>query len=153
MLGVTETAETPRLYLDSNVFIYALDGPIFVAERLKELFAIFQAKSGLAVTSELTLAETLPKASIWQKRYYLNLIVWSQVFDLRPVSREVLLETVNVRKAAGMPKLPDAVHVVTAIQSACSRIISNDLRFKVPHGYSVIRPDPDSLSNLIQEYS
>ncbi len=151
--GMIEAKETPRLYLDSNVFIYALNGTPDVAVKLQELFALFQPRPGVAVTSELVLAEILPKAADWQRRYYLDLIVWREIFELRPVSRDVLIETAHYRKSAGMPKLPDAIHVVTAIQSGCFRILSADLRLRVPAGYSVIKPDFEALSRLIQELS
>jgi predicted nucleic acid-binding protein len=153
-----EAGQVPKLYLDSNVFIYALDGPPDVATKLEELFALFQVRAGVAVTSELSLAEVLPKAAGWQRRYYLDLIIWRQIFELRPVSRDVLIDTAKYRRAAslegaGMPKLPDAVHVVTAIQSGCSVILSADLRLKVPLGCSVIKPKSEELSRLIQELS
>jgi predicted nucleic acid-binding protein len=148
---MVEARETPRLYLDSNVFIYALNGTPDVATKLQELFILFEHRAGVAVTSELALAEILPKAADWQRRYYLDLIIWRQIFELRPVSRDVLIETAHYRKAAGMPKLPDAIHVVTAIQSGCSRILSADLRLRVPHGYSVINPDSEAISRLIRE--
>jgi predicted nucleic acid-binding protein len=153
---MTDVSVTSRLYLDSNVFIYALEGAPDVATKLQVLFDIFQARAGSAVTSELALAEILPKAADWQRRYYLDLIIWRQIFELRPVSRDVLLETASYRRAArvegaGMPKLPDAIHVVTAMQSGCFRILSGDRRLCVPAGYSVIYPDFDGISRLIQE--
>lgn len=53
-----------RVYLDTNVFIYALEGyPDFVDE-LNELFESFDAGNLSAVTSELTLAEVLVRPSI-----------------------------------------------------------------------------------------
>ena len=46
-----------RVYLDTNIFIYALEGyPDFVDE-LTELFESLDAGNLSAVTSELTLAE------------------------------------------------------------------------------------------------
>ena len=151
--GMTDPGEAPKFYLDSNVFIYALNGPSDVAAQLQKLFGIFQTKPSMAVTSELTLAEILPRATSFQTRYYLNLIVWNHIFDLRPVSRDILTDTVDYRKAAGMPKLPDAIHVVTAIQAGCARILSNDRRLKLPDGYSVVHPDCESLSSLIRALS
>jgi predicted nucleic acid-binding protein len=107
----------------------------------------------MAVTSELTLAEVLPRASAPRRRNYLDLLIWSRIFDLRPVSRDILIETAKYREAAGMPKLPDAIHVVTAISAGCKTILSADLRLKLPDGYSAILPDPENLSRLIKELS
>jgi predicted nucleic acid-binding protein len=79
------------------------------------------------------------------------MIVWSRIFDLRPVSRDILIETAEYRKYAGMPKLPDAVHVVTAIHAQCRTVLSADLRLKSPVGYSVISPGAENLVRLIEE--
>ena len=146
---MTET----RVYLDANVFIYAIEGSPIVADPLRELFQLFRNRRAVGVTSELTLAEVLAGAVDVRRRNYLNLIVWSRIFDLQPVSREVLIETSDYRKVAGMPKLPDAIHMVTAIRSGCRRILSADSRLKLPDGFVLIPPDREGLSNLIQELS
>jgi predicted nucleic acid-binding protein len=153
MNGMTETDEVPRLYLDANIFIYAIEGNADIAEPLRQLFDLFRANRGIGVTSELTLAEVLPRASNVQRRSYLDMIVWGRIFDLRPGSREILIETAQYRQTAGMPKLPDAIHAVTAIRAGCRTVISADLRLKLPDGYSVLPPVADNLSRLIRELS
>ena len=150
---MTDSHAVPRLYLDANVFIYAIEGNADVADPLRQLFDIFRAGRGIGVTSELTLAEVLPKTSSVQRRSYLNMIVWSRIFDLRPVSRDILIETAEYREYAGMPKLPDAIHAVTAIRAGCRRILSADSRLKLPEGYSVLSPATENLARLIQELS
>jgi len=99
------------------------------------------------------IAEVLPRVSGVRRRSYLNMIVWSRMFDLRPVSRDILIETAKYREHAGMPKLPDAIHVVTAIRSGCRTVLSADSRLKLPNGYSVLSPVAENLSRLIQELS
>ena len=81
------------------------------------------------------------------------MIVWSQIFELRPVSRDILIETAEYREHAGMPKLPDAIHVVTAIRAGCRTVLSADLRLKLPEGYSVLSPAAENLNRLIRELS
>jgi predicted nucleic acid-binding protein len=142
-----------RVYLDANVFIYALEGNSDVADPLRELFKLFRNRRGTGITSELTLAEVLAGTSGTQRRNYLNLIVWSQIFDLQPVSRDILLETAAYRRQAGMPKLPDAIHVVTAIRSNCRTILSADVRLKLPEGFALALPDRENVSRLIHELS
>jgi predicted nucleic acid-binding protein len=148
-----DAGDVPRLYLDANVFIYAIEGNADIADPLRQLFDLFRARRGIGVTSELTLAEVLPKASYAQRRNYLNMIVWSRIFDLHAVSRDILIETAKYRETAGMPKLPDSIHVVTAIRAGCRTIISADLRLKLPDGHSVMPPAADNLSRLIEELS
>jgi predicted nucleic acid-binding protein len=153
MSGMTEAWNPARIYVDSNVFIYALVGTPQLALLLERLFDRFRSRPGLAVTGELSLAEVLPNATTLQKRHYLNLIAWSHIFELAPVSRDILIETAAYRKTAGMPKLPDAFHVVTAIRSNCSIILSADVRLRLPEGYSLVNRSPDNVSRLIGELS
>lgn len=141
-----EDSAASGLYLDANIFIYALEGEPAVFQPLQELFGFLKAKKRTAVTSELTLAEVLPRASVVERRSYLNLIL-----DLHPVSRDILIETADYRKVAGMPKLPDAIHAVTAIRADCRIIISRDHRLRLPEGYTVVSPDPAALSSLIRD--
>jgi predicted nucleic acid-binding protein len=92
-----------------------------------------------AVTSELTLAElTAPTrrsggiSFVTRKRMYFNLLVANRFIDLSPVTRDVLWETADFRRQAMRQgrnlKLPDAIHVVTAIRSKCRYMMSSDLR-------------------------
>jgi predicted nucleic acid-binding protein len=150
---MTVSDAVPRVYLDANVFIYAIEGNADIAEPLLQLFDLFRARRGIGVTSELTLAEVLPKASGVRRRSYLNMIVFSEIFDLQPVSRDILIETAEYRERAAMPKLPDAIHVVTAIRAGCRRVLSADLRLKLPEGYSVLSPGAENLTSLIRELS
>ena len=151
------------VYIDSKPFIYTIEGEPELADLLRELFAVLVATPGSATTSELTLAEVLPKApSETHRRMYLDLIVWSGVFDLRPVSREILLETANYRRNVStmlpdgrntMPKLPDAIHIVTAIQSGCQMLLTADERLKLPAEtkMKIIGTDRDSIIRLMRE--
>ena len=142
-----------RVYLDANVFIYAIEGSPDVAEPLRLLFDLFRENRGAGVTSELTLAEVLPRATTLQRRMYLDLIVWSRIFDLQPVSREILVETADYRRIAQMPRLPDAIHVVTAIRAGCRTVLSADSRLKLPEGFLALLPNSANISRLVQELS
>ena len=151
--GMIEAKAVQRLYLDANVFIYAIEGEPGIANPIRGLLETLRQGSGRAVTSELTLAEVLPKAREAHRRSYLDLIVWSRVIDLQPVSRDILLETADYRRTAGMPKLPDAIHAVTAIRSDCRTILSADAGLKLPEGYAVVAPTPDNLSRIARDIS
>lgn len=50
-----------RIYLDTNIWIYALEGFAPFADRLAALFARVDQGELIAITSELTLAEALVK--------------------------------------------------------------------------------------------
>ena len=153
----------PVVYVDANAFIYAVEGTDSLARPINELFQALKKRPHAAVTSELTLAEVLPKApSPQHRRTYLDLMVWSGIFDLRPITRDILIETADYRKISTvtlpdgretMPKLPDAIHVVTAIRSGCKRLLSADSRMKLPAELTLIEATSIGIAALISELS
>jgi predicted nucleic acid-binding protein len=151
--GVSETnGMTERLvYLDANIFIYAVEGHEDIADPLRALFDLFRARRGVGVTSELTLAEVLAGAGELRRKTYLDLLVWSRIFDLQAVTREILIETAEYRRHSGMPKLPDAIHAVTAIRVGCRSVLTADARLRLPNGFSPILPSRDNLLRLVGE--
>jgi predicted nucleic acid-binding protein len=83
-----------RVYVDSNVVIYAVEGVAETAGPAKKLIQFFRAQRGLMLTSEITLAEVLAPSSgrgAWplhvKRRVYLDLLIWSGAVTLLPVFR------------------------------------------------------------------
>jgi predicted nucleic acid-binding protein len=160
---MTERSAWSKLYFDANVFIHAVEGSDDIAGRLRTLFELLSSSLNLAVTSELTLAEVLPKADPIRRRNCLDLILYSGLFDLYRVTRDVLIETADYRRIAAlsrpdasepyasMPKLPDAIHGVTAVRAGCGRMLSFDRALKLPEGMSHLTRD--GLPQLIEELS
>jgi predicted nucleic acid-binding protein len=158
--GMNDAPREPSVYIDANPFIYFIEGEDAVANRLKAVFDVLRSKPGVAATSDLTLAEVLPRARRDHRRSYLNLLVWSKIVRLLPVTREILIETADYRRAAMrkladgrtiMPRLPDAIHVVTAIRSRCRAVLSADGRLRVPSGMVVLEPDERGIAKLMQQ--
>jgi len=149
---MTETTQ-PRIYLDTNVFILLIEGSPEKAEIVRSLFSVLSQRRDCAVTSELTLAEVLapPRRDgaldLFIKRpVYLNLLVWGGFVELVPISRDILIETANLREVA-RHKLPDAIHIVTAVKADCTHFLSADSDGKrVPEQTVWIRPDADGLA-------
>ena len=157
---ISGTSRSPSVYLDSNLFIYFIEGEEVVANRLRPLFELLRSQPGIAATSELTLAEVLPKALPDVRRSYLNLIVWSNFLHLEPITRELLIDTADYRRTTArtlpdgrtsMLKLPDAIHMVTAIRIRCRTILSADSSLKVPAEMSVFQPSEAGISQLLQQ--
>lgn len=152
-------AAQATIYIDSNVFIYAVEGTGETAAPAKKLLAhIRDRRPGHAVTSELTIAEVLSPSkradalplSI-KKRLYLDLLIWSGVIRLVPVTRSILIETADLR-AANNIKLPDAIHIVTAIHQRCRFIVSADVQFRrLPAGMRRVAPDEAGIESLLKE--
>lgn len=151
-----------RVYFDANAFIYAIESKDGVSAQLQTLFVALKRGVAIGVTSEFTLAEVLPKASPVQRRDYLDLIIFSRLFDLRPVSRDILIETADYRKhlsrpsydtRSSMPKLPDAIHVITASNAKCDVFVSFDRGMRLPKGMQRVGREDERLSRLIKELS
>ncbi|MDP2410177.1 MAG: PIN domain-containing protein [Pseudolabrys sp.] len=153
---MVEPSSRRLVYVDANPIVYALEGPEVLASALKQLFSVFRSRPGTAITSELTLAEVLPKKKI-PDREFLDLLVWGGVFDLHPVTREVLVETADYRRSAGkqlsdgrvaIPKLPDAIHAVTAIRAGCSLFLSADAGVKLPETMALVKANASGVADL-----
>jgi predicted nucleic acid-binding protein len=144
------------VYLDSNAFIYSIEGEPEIAAPLHKLFRALQNRKGIFVTSELTLAEVLAPTkkrgavTPQTRRRYLDLLVWNNSVRLQAVTRDVLYETADFRKATGQ-KLPDAIHCVTAIKAKCRFLVSNDRGMgKLPTWMSLVNPDAGNVDVLIE---
>lgn len=149
-------AVSQAIYFDTTIFLDAFEGAADHSDQLRTVFKSLGRSRHRAVTSELTLAELFGKVSdkgwVWQRRFYLDLIVFNGLFDLRPVTRDVLIETGAFRKAAREAgravHLADAVHAVTAIQSDCLFVFTSDQRFSVPASMERLLPDPQGFAAL-----
>jgi predicted nucleic acid-binding protein len=149
------------IYLDTNVFIKAVEGLDEAASPAKTLIqALRHRRSGLAATSEITFAEVLAPAKRpdalplhMKRRAYLDLLLWSGFVALIPVNRDILIETAALR-ATSKFKLPDAVHLVSAILARCRFFVSADRDFdKMPEGMERLNCNHDDLPRLLQVLS
>jgi predicted nucleic acid-binding protein len=125
------------VYFDTNVFIYAIEGHDAYYEWINELFQFITSKQILVITSELTLAECLVKpfkdnnqAAIDGFKEHISS---NEALRVCPVSKEVLIRSASVRNELNL-KLPDAIHMATAIENGCLTFISNDQKLRAPKG-------------------
>lgn len=149
----------PLVYIDTNVFIAGFESPIHNAKPVQDLLVALRECPRSVVTSELTLAELLapidsPKAlpANKRRRLYFNLLIWRRLIELRPVARDILIETADLRKVAPH-KLPDAIHVVTAIHAKCAFFLSNDRRMRLPAGMTHLSPEPSGIEQFLSVWS
>jgi predicted nucleic acid-binding protein len=97
---MTDETAAPIVYVDANPFIYYIDGEESTASRVRPFFDFRAKRPGIAITSELTRAEVLAKATPDARRNYFNLIVWSKLFELKPVTRDILIDTADYRRVS-----------------------------------------------------
>ncbi|MEH2056144.1 MAG: PIN domain-containing protein [Nostoc sp.] len=122
-MGILDAIQGTRIYLDTNIWIYALEGYSAFLEDLTQLFQSVDQGNLSIVTSELSLAEVLVKPfqnhDLAQQKAYKQLISNSQNLTVIPVSRHVLIEAAQLRASINI-KLPDAIHAATALLISCS---------------------------------
>ncbi len=148
-----------RVYLESNVFIYAVEGLGETAAPTKRL--IDRVRTGghpALVTSELTLAEVLAPekradalSPEMKRDAYLGLLVESGLITLVEVSRSILIDTAELRSRTRL-KLPDAIHLVSALAAGCRYFVSGDRDYaQMPEGIGLVRPDATGIAALLAQ--
>lgn len=138
-----------RVYLDANVFIYAVESyPKYAALALQVLQAI-EDRRVHAITSDLTIAEVLvnPVRRNNQElvRTFTAVLQSKPHFEMIPVSRDILVASAELRAING-GKLPDAIHGATGLRAQCKMLLTADRTFKVPQGLELVLLD-DLLPN------
>jgi len=160
--------EIRRLYLDANIIIMLGEGAGEITALLTEL-AIQQEPEEFSFlcTSELTLAEVLVHPHRRQDDdlidRYEGWLARGGFLELGPVHREVLRYAALVRSSYSAIKLPDAIHVSTAIGLECSHFLTAGTGLpdtielaQGGHGLTkgsakleMLRPDPKTLKAII----
>jgi predicted nucleic acid-binding protein len=166
--GMTD-GDFGRIYLDTNIFIMAFERRDEISVDLTQLFAAGdRGNEQRFVTSELTLAELLVKP--YQERddslidLYEGLILTNDWLEVLPIVPLTLRYTAVLRAQYTNLKLPDAIHLSTAIGTNCSHVLTDDHGIKgeyklIHHRYgsakqasplTTVRPNVATLTSLIK---
>ena len=156
-------ADISRIYLDTNVFVMAFEKKDKSGAILSDLFlSIEKGPQPVFVTSELTLSELLVipyrNADAELAEAYTILLQNGVWLEGVPVSRPVLMQAARLRSRSIGLKLPDAIHLATAIQARCSHLLTADMGIKVPANdvespVAILRPDEPTLTALLEGLS
>jgi predicted nucleic acid-binding protein len=118
-----------RVYLDANTIIYALEGFAQYANLQAGLPDPLDAGAFVAVTSEITLLETIVgpcKAGKVNEEAELRAFLTSRVnLIIEPVTTAVLEKAIDLRVQYGL-KSPDAIHLATGILANCDLFVTRD---------------------------
>jgi predicted nucleic acid-binding protein len=151
-----------RIYLDTNIIIKAFETSDSVANKAAILLSgVMVSSPPRLVTSELTLGDLLvipyKNADSSLIGFYRNLLRGNAWLNVQPVTRDILISAARLRAANPSRKLPDAVHVATAIACGCTHFLSSDKRIgtgpteALP--FTLAKPDDATLSSLIESMS
>ncbi|PZQ11249.1 MAG: VapC toxin family PIN domain ribonuclease [Ancylobacter novellus] len=144
-----------RIYADANALIRSVEGDDHAASLLN---CVFAADGSVIVSSELTLAEVLVgpmklqrqdpadrRARAWRASYE-ALFDKAGVLESAAVSASVLKDAAKLRAEHVSLKLPDAIHLTTAIARGCDVMLSHDkdlLRASASHTHATWLADRD----------
>lgn len=122
--------EAPLVYLDSNLFISALEQSGPVSDGARHLLSSIDNGAIRAASSELTLAEVLVgpfrRADRALSQTYSEIFSSADQFAVCPVTRPVLEEAARIRSIFQKTKLPDAIHLATARLNNCRFFVTGD---------------------------
>ncbi|TCP89614.1 putative nucleic acid-binding protein [Rhizobium sp. PP-CC-2G-626] len=159
------------IYLDTNVFIFASEETSERSDLLNRLFSLsFGRPVPAFATSELTIAELLvhpfKRQDTQMIEQYQRTVRSSQWLMVVPVNREILEQSARLRAEGRKLKLPDAIHVATALAAKARHILTADegIRFQgdgvgaaTPSGTDeadrLLRPDIPTLTTLLESLS
>ncbi|MCV9962104.1 type II toxin-antitoxin system VapC family toxin [Pararhizobium sp. BT-229] len=157
-----------RIYLDTNIFIYAFEETSQRSNLLAQLFTVSSSAGACFVISELSLSELLVKpyrdADDVMIDQYEGFLLTSDWLEVLSVVRPTLAYAAVLRSQNKGLKLPDAIHLSTAIGASCSHFLTGDmgivdtyelihLRYgitKKAQPLTVIRPDEPTLNSLLK---
>lgn len=132
-MGKVSAALGQRVYLDANIIIYAVEGFAPFLDQIRALLAAVNSGEVIAVTSELALAEVLVKPLKDQQpvlqQAYQTFLTPTPEFEVVPINLTVLVEAARLRATSKL-KLPDAIHLATALHHQCDSFLTNDDLFK-----------------------
>jgi predicted nucleic acid-binding protein len=143
------------LYLDTNIWIYALEGYADYISFLTDLFGQIDEGNLQAFTSALTLAEVLVKPfmdkNVERQQAYQRTLQNSAHLQIIPITRLILIQSAELRAAENYLKLPDAIHVATALAVHCDAFLTNDKRIRAVDPMGTISALPVlQLSDIIR---
>ncbi|MER9330511.1 PIN domain-containing protein [Mesorhizobium sp. M0488] len=159
-----------RLYVDTNIFIYAFENNDALAKKLLQLISLNEGrKQPFLATSELVLAELmvdpLKKSNEPLVELYDNISIGNAFVSIGTVTREVLWHAAQLRSQFISLRLPDAIHLSTAMHFGCTQFLTADIRLKDAYSVtpnrlvppqltaqiSIIRPEISALDKVIAE--
>jgi predicted nucleic acid-binding protein len=147
------SAGPPRVYLDSNVFVTAFENAGARSDHAWWIMLAIENGDIVGATSELTLAEILVKpvemGAAEIAAAYEQVIAPGPNFEVMPVRREILVEAAGIRARRSSIRLPDAVHVATALALSCRFFVTDDLRLALPEDIKLVPVNPFTLDEIL----
>jgi predicted nucleic acid-binding protein len=134
-MGLIEELSGKRVYLDTNIFIYLIEGNATFQPIIEALGTALSDGDFSAFSSHITLTEILPplvkRGEEDMIAGTIELMTQSGLVSLAPADTDVCIQAGFLRGELGM-KTPDALHVATAVYQGCDIFLTNDAGIRVP---------------------
>lgn len=144
----------PRVYLDTNLLIAAMEGPGAVSDHAWWILEAIERGDIRGCTSELTLAEVLVhplrNGDEGLVHAYEQIVRSSDGFDVIPIARDVLIQAARLRAGHRSLRLPDAVHLASALAASVGYFLTRDAKLASMCPIPVLDGGPHTL-DLIEE--
>jgi predicted nucleic acid-binding protein len=118
-----------RLYVETAPLIYYVEEHPTYIERMEAIVRFIEDTPIEAVSSVISLTEVLSqpikKGRNDLEQAYLNILSSGARFRLLPVSQAIAESAARLRAQHNL-RTPDALHVATALDSACDAFLTND---------------------------
>lgn len=123
------------VYLDSNIVITILEYTAPLSQPQKRFIDALETGQISAVSSHLALAECLVKPMRERNEQAIEAVLQflenQEHVELLPVSRDILVKAAEIRAVSGT-KLPDAIHLASAVAAGCQTFLSDDKGIRMP---------------------
>jgi predicted nucleic acid-binding protein len=148
-------SEPPRVYLDANVFITAMETPGARSDHAWWIIRSVEEGDIAGMTSEITLAEVLVKpmqmGNAELVAAYQEMIMPGARFDVLPVSRDILVGAAGLRARRTSIRLPDAIHIASALTASCRFMVTDDRQLHSVEDVKVLGLTPFTLDDILAE--
>ncbi len=157
----------PRVYWDTNIFIMLREHSGDLHDLLWQWLGTIRGKDLKFLTSQLTFSELkvrpLQQSDLELLRTYDEWSLDDDWLEIHSISRSVLDGAALLRSQRTNLKLPDAIHLATALHAGCTHFLTADQGLKsvdslvhpiegkldiVP--LAILRPDEATLRSLIR---
>lgn len=120
---------TKRLYVEAAPLIYYVEENSTYLQRMEAIIAYIEDTPIRAISSVISLTEVLSqplkKGRTDLVQAYRDILVHGQNFNVIPVSQTIAEHAADLRARYNL-RTPDALHIATAIDSACDVLLTND---------------------------
>jgi predicted nucleic acid-binding protein len=157
-----------RIYVDANILITMTETRETPGVLLREIPDRHSThRPPLFLTSELTLSEVLVKpyrdGNEELSAIYAHMLSGEHWLGTISVNLEVLEKAATLRSTYGKIKLPDAIHLASAVASGCSHMLTNDaglsdlapsrhpFKNEILPALTIIRSNDFTISEILEE--